>query len=89
MPAQLVTLDDALARIRDGDTLLCGGFGLVGAALTLLDGLATLSTARDLTVVSNNIGEAGRGLGVFAAPGPHQARHLVRTSRRTPRPSPP
>ena len=39
--------------------------------MTLLDGLAELSTARDLTVVSNNIGEPGRGLGAAAAPGPH------------------
>ena len=69
MPAQLVTLEDAIGRIRDGDTLLCGGFGLVGAALTLLDGLATLSTARDLTVVSNNIGEPGRGLGALLRQG--------------------
>ena len=69
MPAQVVTLSDALGRIRDGDTLLCGGFGLVGAAMTLLEGLATLSTARDLTVVSNNIGEAGRGLGALLRQG--------------------
>ncbi len=69
MPAQLVTLEDAIGRIRDGDTLLCGGFGLVGAALTLLDGLATISTARDLTVVSNNIGEPGRGLGALLRQG--------------------
>ena len=42
---------------------LVGGFGLVGAPLALLDALAEISEARDLTVVSNNIGEPGRGLG--------------------------
>ncbi|MGL6280571.1 MAG: CoA transferase subunit A [Gaiella sp.] len=49
--------------MRDGDTVLVGGFGLVGAPLTLLDALVEHSTATDLTIVSNNIGEPGRGLG--------------------------
>ena len=69
MPARLVTIDEALAHIRDGNTLLCGGFGLVGAATTLLDALAERSAARDLTVVSNNIGEPGRGLGALLRQG--------------------
>lgn len=54
---------EAVQRIRSGDTVLVGGFGLVGAPLALLDALAEVSDATDLTVVSNNIGEPGRGLG--------------------------
>src|SRR5690349_23608788 len=77
MPAQLATLEEALGRIRDGDTILCGGFGLVGAAMTLLDGLAEASAARDLTVVSNNIGEPGRGLGALLRQG--RIRHGIST----------
>ena len=42
---------------------MVGGFGLVGAPLTLIDALVETSAARDLTIVSNNVGEAGRGLG--------------------------
>lgn len=42
---------------------MVGGFGLVGAPLTLIDALVDHSDAADLTVVSNNIGEPGRGLG--------------------------
>ena len=42
---------------------MVGGFGLVGAPLTLIDALAEHSDATDLTVVSNNIGEPGKGLG--------------------------
>lgn len=49
--------------MRPGDTLLVGGFGLVGAPLALLDALADDVSAGGLTVVSNNIGEPGRGLG--------------------------
>jgi 3-oxoacid CoA-transferase subunit A/3-oxoadipate CoA-transferase alpha subunit len=59
----LTSAEDAVARITDGDVVLVGGFGLVGAPLTLLDALVEHSTATDLTIVSNNIGEPGRGLG--------------------------
>ena len=58
-----VSAEEAVSRIRSGDTVLVGGFGLVGAPLTLLDALADHSDADDLTIVSNNIGEPGRGLG--------------------------
>jgi 3-oxoacid CoA-transferase A subunit len=54
---------EAIAHVRSGDTVMVGGFGLVGAPLTLIDALVEHSTATDLTIVSNNIGEPGRGLG--------------------------
>jgi 3-oxoacid CoA-transferase subunit A/3-oxoadipate CoA-transferase alpha subunit len=53
----------AVAHVRSGDTVMVGGFGLVGAPLTLIDALVDESDATDLTIVSNNIGEPGRGLG--------------------------
>jgi 3-oxoacid CoA-transferase A subunit len=55
--------EEAVATIRSGDTVMVGGFGLVGAPLTLIDALVESSDADDLTIVSNNIGEPGRGLG--------------------------
>jgi 3-oxoacid CoA-transferase A subunit len=57
-----ISAEEAVSHIRSGDTIMVGGFGLVGAPLTLIDALAEHS-ATDLTVVSNNIGEPGRGLG--------------------------
>ncbi len=59
----LATAEEAVAHIRSGDTVMVGGFGLVGAPLTLIDALVDHSDATDLTIVSNNIGEPGRGLG--------------------------
>jgi 3-oxoacid CoA-transferase subunit A/3-oxoadipate CoA-transferase alpha subunit len=53
----------AVSVIRSGDTVMVGGFGLVGAPLTLIDALVESSSADELTIVSNNIGEPGRGLG--------------------------
>ena len=58
-----ISAEEAVSRIRSGDTIMVGGFGLVGAPLTLIDALAEHSEATDLTVVSNNIGEPGKGLG--------------------------
>ena len=54
---------EAVAKIRSGDAVMVGGFGLVGAPLTLIDALVDASDATDLTIISNNIGEAGEGLG--------------------------
>ena len=54
---------EAVRYVRSGDTVMVGGFGLVGAPLTLIDALVEHSDATDLTIVSNNIGEPGRGLG--------------------------
>jgi 3-oxoacid CoA-transferase subunit A/3-oxoadipate CoA-transferase alpha subunit len=63
------TAVDAVARIKSGDTVMVGGFGLVGAPLTLIDALVEHSDATDLTIVSNNIGEPGRGLGLLLRQG--------------------
>lgn len=54
---------EAVSRIRSGQTVMVGGFGLVGAPMTLIDALVDHADATDLTIVSNNIGEPGRGLG--------------------------
>ena len=59
----VITAEEAVAHVRSGDTVMVGGFGLVGAPLTLIDALVDHSDATDLTIVSNNIGEPGRGLG--------------------------
>ncbi len=48
----------ALAGMKDGDTVLCGGFGAVGEPFALIEAVIGLGV-RDLTVVSNN---AGSGL---------------------------
>jgi 3-oxoacid CoA-transferase subunit A len=47
---------------------MVGGFGLVGAPLTLIDEL-TKHDVTDLTIISNNVGEAGKGLGILLRQG--------------------
>ena len=53
---------EALKVVKDGDVILVGGFGLIGSPLTLIEGL-TQTDVKDLTIVSNNLGESGKGLG--------------------------
>lgn len=55
-------IQEVLSVLKDGDTILVGGFGLIGAPLSLVEGL-TEKDVKGLTVVSNNLGEAGKGLG--------------------------
>jgi 3-oxoacid CoA-transferase subunit A len=60
---KLRTPEEAVALIEDGDSLLVGGFGLCGTPFTLIDAIAAQNQARNLTVISNNLGEPGKGLG--------------------------
>lgn len=59
---KLLSPADAVKHLRSGDTLLVGGFGLSGTPLTLIDELVK-SDKENFTVISNNLGEEGRGLG--------------------------
>lgn len=65
---KLLKLEDFTELIKDGDKLLVGGFGLSGTPLSLIDELAT-SDKKDLTIVSNNLGEKGKGLGKLLVSG--------------------
>ena len=52
---------DALAGVKDGATVLIGGFGTAGIPNELIEGLIAQG-AKDLTVVNNNAGNGDRGL---------------------------
>lgn len=56
------TAKEALAIVQSDQTIMVGGFGLVGAPLTLIEELVELNI-KDLTIISNNLGEQGKGLG--------------------------
>lgn len=55
---------DAIRDIPDGASLAVGGFGLAGIPWFLIEALLAQG-ARDLTVVSNNCGVDGAGLGLL------------------------
>jgi len=58
------SIQEALAGIQDGATLMVGGFGLVGIPENLILGLRDLGV-KDLTVISNNCGVDDWGLGLL------------------------
>ncbi|RQP22541.1 3-oxoacid CoA-transferase subunit A [Piscinibacter terrae] len=58
----------ALADIRDGATVMIGGFGGAGQPAELIDGLIAQG-ARDLTIVNNNAGNGDTGLAALLATG--------------------
>lgn len=51
----------ALAGLRDGDTVMIGGFGGAGQPSALIEGLVEQG-ARDLVIVNNNAGNGETGL---------------------------
>ncbi|MGX6444371.1 CoA transferase subunit A [Neobacillus sp. K501] len=60
---KLKSAEDAINWIQKGDRVLVGGFGLCGTPFTLIDTITESDHARELTIISNNLGEAGKGLG--------------------------
>jgi 3-oxoadipate CoA-transferase alpha subunit len=62
------SVEEAVAGIADGSTVLVGGFGMAGMPVQLIDALIDQG-ATDLTVVSNNAGNGDTGLAALLAEG--------------------
>lgn len=60
---KLRELSEAVTLLEDGDEVLVGGFGLCGTPFSLIDAITEQDRARNFTVISNNLGEPGKGLG--------------------------
>ncbi|KAF4335860.1 succinyl-:3-ketoacid-coenzyme A transferase mitochondrial precursor [Fusarium beomiforme] len=54
---------DAIQKLKSGSTVLVGGFGFSGVPESLIEAVAARKDLKDLTVVSNNAGMPGVGLG--------------------------
>jgi len=64
MDKRIASPDEAIANLRDGMTILMGGFGLCGIPERLIDAVGRKGT-KDLTIVSNNAGVDGAGIGLL------------------------
>jgi 3-oxoadipate CoA-transferase, alpha subunit len=62
------SVDEAVAGVEDGSTVLVGGFGMAGMPVDLIDALIRQG-ASGLTVVSNNAGNGDTGLAALLAKG--------------------
>ena len=65
---RVASVDAALADVADGMTVMVGGFGTAGMPMELVDGLIRHG-ARDLTIVSNNAGNADTGIALLLKEG--------------------
>ncbi len=63
---QVASAAEAVATVADGAVIAVGGFGLSGIPQVLIRALLD-SGATDLTIVSNNCGTDGAGLGLLLA----------------------
>jgi 3-oxoadipate CoA-transferase alpha subunit len=68
MKTVITDATDAVEAVKDGDTVLVGGFGMAGMPVELIDALIEHG-AGDLTIVSNNAGNGDTGLAALLAAG--------------------
>jgi 3-oxoacid CoA-transferase subunit A len=64
MDKRIASADEGIANLRDGMTVMMGGFGLCGIPENLIDAVWRKG-ARDLTIISNNAGIDGFGIGLL------------------------
>ena len=62
------SIQAALAGVKDGSTVMIGGFGTAGIPNELIDGLIAQG-AKDLVIVNNNAGNADTGLAALLKAG--------------------
>jgi 3-oxoacid CoA-transferase subunit A len=76
MDKRVPNADAAIANLKDGATILMGGFGLCGIPENLIAAVRRKGT-RNLIVVSNNAGVADFGIGLLLQT--HQIRKMIAT----------
>ena len=74
MSKVLASAAEAVALVPDGATIMMGGFGVCGLPENLIDALHDRGT-RDLTLISNNAGLDGFGIGRMLIT--HQVRKMI------------
>lgn len=59
---KILSVEEAASLVKDNDRLLCGGFGMTGNPVHLLNALAN-SSVTGITYIGNNVGEPNLGGG--------------------------
>ena len=63
---KVVGIEEAISRVKDGDTLMVGGFLANGTPERLIDALVK-SSVRDLTLICNDTAFVDKGVGKMVA----------------------
>lgn len=73
---KIMSAGQALSVLKDGDSVMIGGFGFRGCPLELVDALVA-TNKKNLTIITNDLGNSGEGLGNVLRS--KQIKHLVGT----------
>lgn len=76
LPSKETSLEDAVSRVRDGATIMIGGFGVPGTPFNLLEELRRQGQ-KNLTLIKNDANEVGMGVDHLLTSG--QVRKLIVT----------
>ena len=68
---KITSIPQAISKIKDGDRIMVGGFGLRGGPDAIVDALVQ-TELKDLTIISNDLGSPHIGLGKLLD------RHMIR-----------
>src|SRR5438105_1150739 len=68
MSKVITDLKKSLSELKDGATIMVGGFGLCGNPEKFLEAIFNLGV-KDLTIISNNCGTTDKGLGILLKAG--------------------
>ena len=74
MKNKIMTADEAVATIKDGDSIMVGGFMACGTPEILIEALVR-KNVRHLTIICNDAGVPGRGVGKLISNG--QVKKLI------------
>lgn len=69
LASKICSASEAVKDIKPRDTLLVGGFGLCGTPETLIQAVVDRGDLSELSIVSNNMGVPGLGLGKLSEAG--------------------
>lgn len=72
--SKIMDIGQAISKIKDGDRIMVGGFGLRGCPDDLIDALVA-TNKKGLTIISNDLGSPGIGLGKLLSNG--QVKELI------------
>jgi len=62
--SKVIAMQEALSHIKDGSTIMIGGFGAVGTPMGIVNAVLAAGI-KDLTIISNDTGWEDRGLGIL------------------------
>lgn len=65
---KLVSIEEAISKIKDGDRIMIGGFGYPGTPNELVDELIRQGQ-KDLTIISTNLARPNKGIGQLYSQG--------------------